>query len=95
MSKCICNNKGNAPYWHLDECPASQPRCDQCDGMGYSSVTLGCGCCSDTETCEGCHGTGIPATNTADPCPTKGVGDYAQPRTVLLGSNGTSGGVLP
>jgi hypothetical protein len=58
MSECNCDNENHTPHWHDDDCPVYATRCDYCDGMGYTVVVLGCECCSDTETCEECHGSG-------------------------------------
>ena len=32
--------------------------CFDCRGTGYFVINLSCGCCSDFEECETCHGSG-------------------------------------
>lgn len=55
---CTCGSK-HAAGWHDELCPWFQHQCEACDGEGRYSVQLGCGCCSDSEICEECNGTGV------------------------------------
>lgn len=67
MIDCTCKRPG-AAAWHDGECPWFQSQCEDCKGEGYISVPLGCGCCSDAETCEYCKGTGLaPQSNEGTP----------------------------
>jgi hypothetical protein len=56
---CTCKQPGSAPYWHWDDCPISALACESCEGKGYHLVQLSCECCTDTETCDDCGGSGI------------------------------------
>ncbi len=58
MTECICLSPHSAA-WHDPLCPWFLSQCDQCSGEGRISVPLGCGCCSDSEICEYCNGTGL------------------------------------
>lgn len=59
MNECNCNTEELAPYWHSDSCPVQASACEYCAGKGYFIVVLGCECCSDTERCDDCSGTGL------------------------------------
>jgi hypothetical protein len=59
MSECNCSHEHETPYWHAASCPVYATACDYCDGKGYVIVRLGCECCTDTERCDECSGTGV------------------------------------
>lgn len=58
-TECNCGTLDPAPFWHGEECPVYATACEDCEGKGYKIVVLSCECCSDTERCEYCDGTGI------------------------------------
>jgi DnaJ-class molecular chaperone len=55
---CPIDESHYAAAWHDEDCPRHQGQCERCSGEGRVSFQLGCGCCSDTEECEDCKGTG-------------------------------------
>lgn len=59
VGKCNCGQSKEPPFWHVDDCPVFATACESCEGKGYTVVRLSCECCTDTEPCADCHGTGI------------------------------------
>jgi hypothetical protein len=57
--ECTCHATHEPPWWHNHDCPVLKLGCESCDGKGYHVVQLSCECCSDTEICEECKGTGF------------------------------------